>query len=70
MPCARCRNSSIDMREDAAARLFARAMEIPVRLQVRGTGAGQALAAELADSLKSQVHELPPTKPSWIWRCR
>ena len=50
---------SIDMREDATARLLARAMEIPVRLQAGERDRAQALTAELAEDLKTQVHELP-----------
>lgn len=51
---------AIDLREDGAARLLARAMEIPVRLKCGERERAEKLAAELADSLKSQAHELPP----------
>jgi len=51
---------SIDLREDATARLLARAMEIPVRFNSGERERAEKLAAELADDLKNQAHELPP----------
>jgi tetratricopeptide (TPR) repeat protein len=51
---------SVDMREDATARLLSRAMEIPVRLQGGQRSQAQKLAVELAEDLKAQAHELPP----------
>ncbi len=51
---------SVDLREDSAARLLARAMEIPIRLNNGEREKAKKLAAELADDLKHQAHELPP----------
>lgn len=50
---------SVDLREDATARLLARALEIPVRLRAGERDRAQALAMEVAEALQSQAHELP-----------
>lgn len=50
---------SIDLREDTVARLLARALEIPVRLNAGERDRAQALAIEVAEALQSQAHELP-----------
>ena len=51
---------SADLSEDEAARLMARAMEIPVRFKSGEQAQARKLAADLAAALKSQAHELPP----------
>lgn len=51
---------AVDMREDDAARLLAKAMEIPVRLSGGEKDKARKLAGELAESLRDQAHELPP----------
>lgn len=51
---------AVDMGEDEAARLLARAMEIPVRLSGGETDKARKLAGELAARLRDQAHELPP----------
>lgn len=51
---------SSDLREDDAARLLARALEIPVRLRSGETDKARKLAVELGDALKRQAHDLPP----------
>lgn len=48
-----------DLREDEAARLMARAMEIPVRLRSGERDQARKLAADLAEDLKNLAHELP-----------
>lgn len=51
---------SVDMREDGTARLLARAMEIPIRLNTGERNRAEKLATELASELRDQAHELPP----------
>ncbi len=48
-----------DLREDAAARLLARAMEIPVHLKGGEREKALKLTGELAESLRDRAHELP-----------
>lgn len=50
---------SQDLREDEAARLMARAMEIPVRLRSGERDQARKLARDLAEDIKNLAHELP-----------